>query len=1379
MGKKKKTVRRISTPKDIEAEVLVNSRHMCNICHTHRGQIAHIDDNPSNYDYDNLIVLCPNCHGDVHQKGPIMKGFSPEEILKYKSDWEEVIKKSMQSAAIGESVHASGILNEKEVFFATKEIIENQASENQINDTFIKMLQYLKYQNKTKFNPSIFVQPYLETLSFYEHYIASNTLSKVEKSEILATQYLASILEESAGGMFYLIVSDAGTGKTTLMRYFQNIMVNNNDNPLAALWVDFTTLTEIYNATLHERGLVVEDFFETILNYYQTKVPELNDTSLQKMIADGKVVVLIDALDEIVSKNPQLTTIGSWETILLAFIAKFGNYSVKVIVSCRPTMFLSTSTLFRFKHVTRICPWDRKLMRLWLDLNGLIVNPALAIPSDDILNTIMMIQPLEELCKIPFLLRAFTEIYHELPFNINAIRKHEIYKILVSRRLREKINLIPLELGLDEHILFKIIQIIAVSYFGNKQASIELENIDFNENGKLILSKSELDLIMRIPREILNFHLRNNTILEIEGAGCIFPHRSIPEYLISDLIAHNKVSREKYFHSNYFTFETMELLLESLNPDEWFTIDEIVSFFDTPCQGKTGNLLLKWMEKELKDNYYTTDDMVRIFVEGLANQQEIDLSNLTLFYRSPCERNEDDSSISLLSLLRGNVNITSLNLHNCQINSLPDWIGEFGAITELELSMNNLNTLPESILNLSKLESIVLTNNHFALLPDWIGDILSLKYLIIADNKLVKITDNIGNLTQLQDLFIDKNLLKELPQTIGNLTQLITLVASNNQLFSLPSSIGRLTRLRWLYLEYNRIVEIPNSIGDLLELQELEISDNQLTSIPESIGKLVKLNWFTITDNHLTEIPDTIGDLANLEEFWINENQLTTIPETIGNLSQLQIFSAPDNQLTLLPDSIGELSHLLELYIPNNMVTELPNTIDRLSKLQLLDLSSNQLKNLPDTIGKLCELKELILINNHLKSIPDSIAELVKLEELDLTDNELVSIPKTIGNLSQLQRLIVINNKLASIPQNLGEIKNLRWLYISGNQLKKIPELISKFIFLQKLDISNNNLIEIPDWISNLSQLQELNVSNNRLAMIPDWISNLTFLKTLDVTNNKMIDLPETIGNIPLLQELFISDNHLTILPKSLKNFEHLQTLAAANNRLGDSTEWIIDLPTLIRLDVSGNELMVIPNWINKLNQLRKLDVSNNHLNILPDTIRELIQLQELLINDNNLTMIPDPISSLKMLQGLSLSSNYITELPKWLYLLPLLKLDLSKNQIALIPREISGLSQLRLLNLANNSLISIPNEICNLSHLRGLNVSGNQLKFLPPSIDNLYRLETFEISNNRLKVLPKNIIHLKALQFLDLSNNPFLILTAEQELWLNDLLAIGCIIQK
>jgi len=99
-------------------------------------------------------------------------------------------------------------------------------------------------------------------------------------------------------------------------------------------------------------------------------------------------------------------------------------------------------------------------------------------------------------------------------------------------------------------------------------------------------------------------------------------------------------------------------------------------------------------------------------------------------------------------------------------------------------------------------------------------------------------------------------------------------------------------------------------------------------------------------------------------------------------------------------------------------------------------------------------------------------------------------------------------------------------------------------------------------------------------------------------------------------------------------------------------------------------------------------------------------------------------------------------------------ELDLSGEDLSLLPKEIGQLKGLETLHLRDNCLVSVPKEIGQLKALQVLHLDNNRLVSVPKEIGQLKGLETLHLDNNRLVSVPKEIGQLKALQVLDLVNN-------------------------
>ena len=145
-----------------------------------------------------------------------------------------------------------------------------------------------------------------------------------------------------------------------------------------------------------------------------------------------------------------------------------------------------------------------------------------------------------------------------------------------------------------------------------------------------------------------------------------------------------------------------------------------------------------------------------------------------------------------------------------------------------------------------------------------------------VNEKISFLPESIGNLTNLESLYLEWNDLQELPNSFSSLTSLKNLAISNNYLSSLPY-IGSLINLTYLDLGYNQMTMLPESIENLQNLEYLYIFNNQLQSLPESICNL-NLTWsgvdssnypyFASGDNQLCDsslIPDCVESSSNFE----------------------------------------------------------------------------------------------------------------------------------------------------------------------------------------------------------------------------------------------------------------------------------------------------------------------------------------------------------------------------------------------------------------------------------------------------------------------------------------------------------------------------------
>ena len=92
--------KRKAIPKQTRDQILVDCKHRCVICHEKTPHVHHIVpvEEGSKNDYENLVVLCPTCHDNIH-----MRHISPSQLHLYKFQWITLCKQGLVAASLDET----------------------------------------------------------------------------------------------------------------------------------------------------------------------------------------------------------------------------------------------------------------------------------------------------------------------------------------------------------------------------------------------------------------------------------------------------------------------------------------------------------------------------------------------------------------------------------------------------------------------------------------------------------------------------------------------------------------------------------------------------------------------------------------------------------------------------------------------------------------------------------------------------------------------------------------------------------------------------------------------------------------------------------------------------------------------------------------------------------------------------------------------------------------------------------------------------------------------------------------------------------------------------------------------------------------------------
>lgn len=134
--------------------------------------------------------------------------------------------------------------------------------------------------------------------------------------------------------------------------------------------------------------------------------------------------------------------------------------------------------------------------------------------------------------------------------------------------------------------------------------------------------------------------------------------------------------------------------------------------------------------------------------------------------------------------------------------------------------------------------------------------------LDLAVNQLIDLPESIINLSQLQWLSLHRNQIISLPEELNNFSQLETLTLAYNNIQTLPYHIGNLQSLIMLDIEYNNIAALPDSITHLENLKYIRLNGNQLISPPDVVEQGVPAIQAYLRNQaawHLTRVLATVA----------------------------------------------------------------------------------------------------------------------------------------------------------------------------------------------------------------------------------------------------------------------------------------------------------------------------------------------------------------------------------------------------------------------------------------------------------------------------------------------------------------------------------------
>lgn len=290
--------------------------------------------------------------------------------------------------------------------------------------------------------------------------------------------------------------------------------------------------------------------------------------------------------------------------------------------------------------------------------------------------------------------------------------------------------------------------------------------------------------------------------------------------------------------------------------------------------------------------------------------------------------------------------------------------GELCGARHLKLS-ENLAVFPPEILSLKEtLEVLDLTGNQLSTLPDELAGFGKLRIIFCSENRFTELPEVLGRCPALTMVGFKANQIatvsaKALPAGLR------WLILTDNAIERLPDELGQCDALQKLMLAGNRLRGLPASLANCRNLELLRIAANRIERFPEWLLSLPRLSWLACSGNPFSEGEETraIDDAHVAPLAW----ETLALGELLG-----QGASGVIHRATLVANPADEVTQASDRGDGNQVAVKLFKgavTSDGLPRCEMAaSLAAGTHPNLIKVIGKVAD---------HPSGIPALVMELI------------------------------------------------------------------------------------------------------------------------------------------------------------------------------------------------------------------------------------------------------------------------------------------------------------------------------------------------------------------------------------------------------------------
>ena len=545
------------------------------------------------------------------------------------------------------------------------------------------------------------------------------------------------------------------------------------------------------------------------------------------------------------------------------------------------------------------------------------------------------------------------------------------------------------------------------------------------------------------------------------------------------------------------------------------------------------------------------------------------------------------------------------------VDGIPSSLSQ---VTYLDLSQNQLTSLPIEVFLMTEVTTLSLANNQLTVLFD-----PKLLPVIKDTPESPPCQRKTGTRTisaeakkptlpcqKLKNLIVSKNRLTGLPRELFELPELKKLAASGNFIKQLPDNFWLSSSLKEVLLVKNEITHLPGPYGNYAAgavAQEIPLTFKDTPKSKRKLsGKLRRLGLLTSLGSSLELDEDR--PVRCVKTDCLRKRSVNSLNEQTYGISMTHSMSASSleeceeiDEGVLPPDAF---SPGLTVSVCDKLEGGLPQSHPNLK----VSTHALPVKSLSSPYSIASKESLAMITGDTVQFFPDR-------------ENALSCPPRSGAYTFTVSESVDEFDGLEK--GNHGQGSSLTELNLSRNKLKSLPLGFPCLApNLKKLNISSNKFEEL-DPVAMLPQSVEyLNANSNSITIMSCKRRATTECCAKAKVNSSGSEpcRHQCHNTLPNLSYVRLKDNQLV----------HVELVQHKRQAVGGVTTYepVVLCPSLISLELSNNKLNAFPPDIACLKELLSLDVSNNEgIKKLPLDLIQLPNLTQLHLDGLDLTDFP------------------------------------------------------------------------------------------------------------------------------------------------------------